>query len=303
MPKVSVIIPTYNYSHFVCEAVGSAIKQTFDDREIIVVDDGSTDNTKETLLPYMSKIKYIYQENKGLPGARNTGIGAAEGEYIALLDSDDRWIPERLEWGVSVLDRNPEVGLVFSDYYLNDGKNSRIKVARPPKRDMFENLLLYNFIPCPTVLFRKKCLDEVGLFDESLARLGSEDWDLWLKIAKKYKFFYIDRPLAIYRLHPNSMIRNAEKMLTSQLMVINKALPDCKGLTKSEIKLKKKAIANIYFNVGKIYLEKTETKKARGYLTKALKNYSFYGAAYFYFLKSLLGKRILSWLKGLKEER
>ncbi len=111
MPKVSVIIPTYNRAHFLCEALDSALSQTFKDFEIIIVDDGSTDNTKQVLEKYGSRIYYIYQENKGRAEARNTGIRRAKGEHIAFLDDDDIWLPNKLEKQVFFLDARPDIGI------------------------------------------------------------------------------------------------------------------------------------------------------------------------------------------------
>src|SRR4030042_587586 len=114
MPKVSVIITTYNRVHFVCEAIDSVLNQTFKDFEIIVVDDGSTDNTKEALKRYSKNIFYIYQSNKGRSQARNTGLKVAKGDYIAFLDDDDIWVPHKLEKQVAFMDSNPNIGLVHT---------------------------------------------------------------------------------------------------------------------------------------------------------------------------------------------
>ena len=118
MPKVSVIIPAYNASDYIAAAINSVLRQTFKDYEIIVVNDGSTDNTVDVLKPFMSRIRYIYQDNKGEKGAKNTGIKLAEGEYIALLDSDDLWMEDKLERQVPILDESgPEVGIIHTDYW------------------------------------------------------------------------------------------------------------------------------------------------------------------------------------------
>lgn len=124
MPKVSVIIPAYNMAWYTLETVESVLKQTFRDYEIIVVDDGSADNTKDLLHPYIEsyRITYIYKENGGASSARNVWIRASQGEYVALLDCDDLWLPEKLEFCVNVLDNKPEVGLVYTFFYRIDRK-------------------------------------------------------------------------------------------------------------------------------------------------------------------------------------
>src|SRR5437867_1708261 len=120
MPKVSIVIPTYNYGRYVVEAVESVLNQSFQDREVIVVDDGSTDDTRERLERFRGRIRYIYQRNKGLPAARNTGIRAARGAYVAFLDSDDLWLPEKLALQVPILDTRQQVGMVYTDAHLFD---------------------------------------------------------------------------------------------------------------------------------------------------------------------------------------
>ena len=117
MPKVSVIIPTYQYDSFIGEAIDSVLAQTYKDYELIVVDDGSIDRTREIISKYGSNINYIYQENKGLAAARNTGIRATKGEYLSFLDADDAWLPNKLEVEVEFLDTHPVVGMVYSNYF------------------------------------------------------------------------------------------------------------------------------------------------------------------------------------------
>ena len=125
MPKVSVIIPAYNCAHYICHAVDSVLAQTFPDFELVVVDDGSTDNTRELLKQYGSQIKYIYQQNKDMTAARNTGINHSSGEYIAFLDSDDIWLANKLERQIVLLDQAPEVGLVYCWHYYIDPAGNR----------------------------------------------------------------------------------------------------------------------------------------------------------------------------------
>ncbi len=114
-PLISAVIPTYNYGHFVTAAVRNVLAQTYRNLEVIVVDDGSKDNTRERLAPYLDRIRYVYQENQGPSAARNTGIRSATGEWVALLDSDDLWHPRKLELQVKYLQAHPEVGLLGSD--------------------------------------------------------------------------------------------------------------------------------------------------------------------------------------------
>jgi len=151
VPKVSIIIPTYNYAHFITEAIQSVLSQTFQDFEVIVVDDGSTDNTREVLAQFGNKIRYIYQENRGLSAARNTGILNSSGQYLCFLDSDDSLLPEKLELQVKLLDSKVDVDLVYTWWYLVDengniGIDSDCFPASGEYRTFFGNLFQENSI-------------------------------------------------------------------------------------------------------------------------------------------------------------
>jgi len=211
---VSIIIPSYNVASYVKCAVDSALAQTYKNCEVIVVDDGSTDNTRQILSPYINagKIKYIYQKNKGLAGARNTGIKNSSGEYIALLDADDLFLPEKIAEQVRTLEENMDFGVCYSDLiHFSDPQN--FCFAKPkrassrkfyhhrykyPSGDVFRPLLHRQFINPLTVMARREVFEKYGYFNENLRR--SEDWDLWLRWARAgVKFYYLDKPLAHYR--------------------------------------------------------------------------------------------------------
>jgi glycosyltransferase involved in cell wall biosynthesis len=200
-PLVSIILPTYNRAHFLPEAVGSVLAQTYRNWELIVVDDGSTDHTREVAEGYGDeRIRYLYQANKGCSAARNLGIKNSRGEFIAFLDSDDMWLPERLEVGMRAFEEHPSAGMVCSGCYRvgNDGA-----VVCESKADLpvipFEELQVRYAIPggTPSVTVRMAALEEVGLFDESLAR--NEDWDLWLRLARRFEIRAVARPLVKIR--------------------------------------------------------------------------------------------------------
>lgn len=191
MPKVSVVIPTYNRAKYICEAIDSVLAQTYKDHEIIVIDDGSTDNTKELLNKYETKIKYIYQENKGISAARNAGIKVAKGEYIAFLDSDDLWLSEKLKVQVKALEENKEIGLVYSSMSRIDssGKFWGMCPSTPAGDNCYDLLISESHYPTPTILVRKECFEKAGLFDETMK--GIEDLDWCYRIIKFYKPYYI----------------------------------------------------------------------------------------------------------------
>lgn len=211
-PKVSVIIPTFNRRDLVCETIDSVLGQTLHDSEIVVVDDGSTDGTREVLLSrFGQRIKYIYQENRGRSAARNRGVLESSGEYVLFLDSDDLLLSQSLELLSSYLDSHAEVGVVYSDGYYCDenGENiAQISETRPPLRgeNMLETLVLNNVIVAPhSAMVRRSRLDGLGYpyFDEDLS--GPEDADLWMRLANSgCAFEYLDELTCKYRMHRNN---------------------------------------------------------------------------------------------------
>lgn len=202
MVKVSIIIPVYNGEKYVSEAIDSVLNQTYKDFEIIVIDDGSKDNTLNILRMYRDKIKWKSQENRGQASAINEGINIAKGKYIAYLDADDVCLPERFEKQVEYLDEHPNVSLVYSDRY-NINENEEIQgIFNSRPHDNFI-ILQQNYISRSVVMHKKECLDKVGLFDESIT--GSDDWDMWIRISEKFEMSYINKPLVKYRVHKENI--------------------------------------------------------------------------------------------------
>lgn len=223
LPLVSVVIPTYNYGHCVAEAVESALTQTYPNVEVIVVDDGSTDDTRARLAPYGDRIRYIYQPNAGLSAARNTGIRAARGSYIALLDSDDAFHPRKLELQMGYLTGHPEIPFLATDHLGGPTCPpwSPPPDAPPVHRVKQEELVIKTRFGSCGVVVRKDCFDQVGLFDESLRSV--EDRDMWIRLAARFPIALMRAPLWWYRSQPGSMSRNAEKMTYYERVVLDKA--------------------------------------------------------------------------------
>jgi glycosyltransferase involved in cell wall biosynthesis len=229
-PFVSVVIPTYNYGRFVTAAVDSVLAQTFPAGEIIVVDDGSTDDTAERLRPYGDRIRYIRQENQGLPAARNTGIRAARGELIALLDSDDLWHPRKLELQVRHLAASPDTGLVAADSVpgLEQGwPEVGTDAPLPFQSFSVEDILVRSRFGPSGVLVRKECFDTVGLFDPALR--SAEDRDMWLRIAARFRVVKLAVPLWWYRLHGGNMSAAAARMEENEMKVLRRTLASLAG--------------------------------------------------------------------------
>lgn len=220
-PLVSVIIPCYNHARFLPESVESALAQTYPHVEVLVIDDGSTDETREVASRYGDRIRYIYQENAGLAAARNTGIREARGELIGLLDADDRWLPRKLEVQVPHF-AEPAVGLAHTSYRKFPPPDYPEKEWLVPEGagPTYLDELRLNRIGVLTAVFRRALALEVGGFDETLR--SCEDWDLWTRLIERSQAVGCAEVLAEYRLHPGSMSTNAERMFRSRLRVLEK---------------------------------------------------------------------------------
>lgn len=207
MSGASIIIPTYNNARFVVQAVESALAQTYPDFEVIVVDDGSTDETREALAAYHQQIRYLYQENRGPSAARNAGFRASQGDFVLFLDSDDLISPDKLERQTAFLDAYPEFCLVYSAWQqIGEEGTQTLGEVRPQRQGRLLKELLRRafFFFLSAALIRRSCLERVGLFDEAMR--WSEDADLWLRLARAgCAFGYIDRPLLQRRVHPRSL--------------------------------------------------------------------------------------------------
>jgi glycosyltransferase involved in cell wall biosynthesis len=201
MIMISVIIPAYNRAKLLTRAIQSVLSQTYQDFEIIVVDDFSKDNTDELMQQYHdTRIRYIkHSQNKGGNAARNTGIKQARGEFIAFLDSDDEWLPEKLEKQIALIKQSPEqVGLIFSSFKIIN-LVKKTECVYSVNRDCLapEKILIRNFIGTfSVVLVKKKLLEQVNGLDETL--MSCQDWDLYVRLRKVCEFDYIDEPLVNY---------------------------------------------------------------------------------------------------------
>lgn len=215
MPDVSVIIPTYNRAGMVTEAIDSVIDQMMPDVQVVVVDDGSTDNTREVLNSrYGDRITYLHQPNSGRSAARNHGIAVSSGRYLLFLDSDDLLLPIALESEAAFLDTHPEVDVVYTDGYFCDeaGRQlARIAPTRLPHDpgNLLKDLILNNVIlACHSAMVRRTALDSLGspYFDETMSE--TEDQDFWVRLAARGKVFaYLDVPTCMYRLHSGNKSR------------------------------------------------------------------------------------------------
>ena len=254
---ISVIIPTYNRRNTLPRAVESVLNQTYKPIEIIVVDDGSMDGTKEMFSNMYPLVRYIYQVNSGVSSARNTGIKSATGDWIALLDSDDEWLPDKLNRQVQLLQDNAGIRFCHTNeiWIRNDVRINQRKKHQKYGGNIFKKCLDICRISPSSSLFHTSVINDVGLFDESL--MVCEDYDLWLRITSKYPILFLDQALIKkFGGHSDQLsrvlggieqyrIRSLEKILTSKSlsgsqfeaakdMLIHKLQIYAKGLKKRE---------------------------------------------------------------------
>ncbi|UCD33432.1 MAG: glycosyltransferase family 2 protein [Desulfobacterales bacterium] len=274
MPEVSVIIPTFNRAKIVPKAIDSALQQTYRDYEIIVVDDGSTDNTKAVLEPYDDKIEYRYKDNGGISSARNYGIKLARGRYVALLDSDDYWLDKKIERQMACFWDNPSYGMVATrcSSFDIDGNfdtvepQGKIRAKNRPGKSgwIYQDLFYRNFIRTSSVVIKRDCFAKVGLFDESLYQCN--DVDMWMRMARAYQVWIINEPLTVYTDNPKGVSTDSLEGRGTYLRVLEKNHDP--ALIPS--RLYKKRMARIYAHIGKHHVRRGDLGAAKQVLGKAL---------------------------------
>jgi glycosyltransferase involved in cell wall biosynthesis len=229
MSRISIIIPAFNQARFLGQAIESALGQAGAEVEVIVVDDGSTDDTPSVIARYQTApgFKSIRQPNAGLPAARNRGLAEATGEYLCFLDSDDYFAPEKCNRQAALLEAKPQLGFVYCDITTVDEtgapKPDQISIGQVQRTltgDIFPALIVGGYFPPHTVMIRKKVLDVVGPFDPALG--GHADYDLWLRVAAEFQAEYMDEKLAFYRDWGASMSKNREHMNETRVRTLQK---------------------------------------------------------------------------------
>jgi glycosyltransferase involved in cell wall biosynthesis len=229
-PAVSVVLPTYNREDVVGRAIESVLEQSYRDFELIVVDDGSTDDTAAVVRSFDDpRVAFLeYEENSGAPAARNTGIREAAGEFIAFQDSDDEWHPEKLEKQMEVFaDAPPSVGVVYTGF-TRVGEETETYHPGPgvdPKEgDVHQSLLRQNFVTTQAAVVRAQCFEDVGGFDERLPRF--QDWELWIRISREYAFKLVDQSLVTAYDRPDSISNDLDALVEARKVIIGKHADD-----------------------------------------------------------------------------
>ncbi|ELZ56307.1 MULTISPECIES: glycosyltransferase family 2 protein [unclassified Haloferax] len=257
-PTVSVIIPTYNRPEKLLRAVNSVLEQTYQDIEIIVINDFPEQDVSEVLPDYESVRCIQHKQNRGAPVARNNGIQSSNGEFIALLDDDDAWKPQKLEKQIEYIkSASSSVGLVYAgrEIIYSDGKKD-VEISNNDGW-VHQELLKKNFIPSETPIIRAECFDCVGLFDPDLP--SCQDYDLWLRIAKEYKVGVLEQPLAIaFRDHEDRISNNMNKKYTGHRMLIKKHNDD--------FKMNPSALSKHHRQIGIFAMRSNRVSEAQSYL-------------------------------------
>lgn len=290
-PRVSVVITCYNYAHYLSQSIDSVLSQTCQDYEIIVVNDGSTDNTDEIISRFLSdpRVQYISQANIGQAKAKNVGIKHSRGEYIAFLDADDYWHREKLQKQLPLFS-NEKVGVVYSKTqhvdesgkYLNSKPSRRF--LKPKAGFVYKNFLFDNFVPFSSSIVRKACLEACGIFDESLS-MGI-DWDLWLRISTQYEFCYVNEALLFYRIgHSGQMSHNIEERQRCSDRIMTNFIEKNRSMLKPY--WIQKAWAYTWVNRG-FYFRNRDLSLSSKYYFDSIKQNRFQLSAYIGLLKNAL---------------
>ena len=316
-PLVSVVIPCYNGENFLRDAVKSVVDQTYRDLELIIIDDGSTDGSARLVQELEEEygdhlhIKCLRNEgNRGIPYTRNRGVREARGRYIAFLDQDDLWLPEKIEKQVKVATALGEPALVFTNIMVSGEQGTFLDEwpGRYVPRDLdslgreevVKALFMVNFIPFVTVLVEKSSLEEVGLFDESLTG-GADDYDLVLRLAGRMRTFYIDEPLAIRREHGMNY-SDPERLARDELRLCQKAL----GLYPYLKPYWKKKVSLVYTGLGNACMRTGDGKRALSFFLQAVRvdrgNLNAMAKAALVYLDSKLGLSLYKKASGLRRK-
>jgi len=309
MPIVSVVIPAFNSAKYLPDALESVIDQNCRDVEIIVVDDGSTDDTRKILEEHPSRPTYLYQQNGGPSKARNLGIRASKAKYIAFLDADDIWLPHKLDYQLELIESDPRLGLVFSDVKFFDGEppmdgsywkqrgcyDEMIAESRMIQ-NAFAKLMKINYIMPSSALVKRECFDKSGLFDESLRYV--EDKDMWLRISRHYPMACIPQPLVKRRVHGYSpkQVVSVQESIIHVVKKIEQAYPE--DITREGVNTKK-ILSPLYYKLGRIYLDTDDFAQANlAFRSSVLCHYSW--NAFLYLCVTLMGVRVMRLLRRLK---
>lgn len=305
IPLVSVIIPTYNSADFIEKALESVFRQTYQNFEILVIDDGSTDTTKIILEKYRDRIRYYYQENTGPAGARNRGIRMALGEYIAFLDADDIWLPTKLEKQVALFEQRENLGMVTTGvcsfdengvFGFSTGKRNKLM-----KGDIVRNIFLKSDVGTPTVMVRKRIFESIGYFEENIHQ--AEDDNMWIRIAAHYDVELIDETLVRVRNHPLRITLNKSELLESVQKNIQLLKTKYGDTVRKRIeKAIPRKISHVQFAIGYGHYENGDYNRARKAFARGAYYRIWFWKNPFYFMLTLMPSPLVTLLRSFKKK-
>jgi glycosyltransferase involved in cell wall biosynthesis len=295
MPKVSVIIPTYNRAEFLRNSVSSVLEQTFKDFELIISDDASSDKTKEYVEGLSDpRVRYICNEtNQGVAAARNNAFTISKGRYIAFLDDDDQWLPGKLEKQLRIIEKSPgSVRGVYTGVFTIDlDSNKRTSVSVPKYRgNILNEILPENFLITSSILLDKVCIEKVGLFDTKFK--STSDFDMWLRIAEEFEFDYVPEPLVRRFIHKIRITANYEAVISGLELLMSKH--------NKLFSTNKKAYSEYKLRLGIFYCYNGNTRQGRRVFMQAIKLYPFNIKHYYNFALSILGTRAFMKIKNYR---
>lgn len=274
-PRVSVVVPVYNRAHAVRTAAASVLGQTYRDFELILVDDGSTDDSgqviEELTREDVSRVRCVHQQNAGAAAARNRGIAIGHGEYVCFLDSDDEWLPRKLEVQVEFMDRHPDVGLSYVWALVVDDEGRVLRrIASRAGRDVYRRLFYRNAItPTSGTMVRSWVLDQVGVFDTGLRT--RQDWDLWLRIARCHRVREVRRPLVRYRSSRSGISADLKQTADDNQTVLRRALQRDRESDGPMHRQEKRVLAFLALRVAYRHLQAGDHASFRRYLDEVLR--------------------------------
>ena len=273
-PTVSVVIPAYNHAAYLEQTISSALAQTWPDFEVIVVDDGSVDDTPGVAKRFADSINFIRQANRGMAGTRNAGVRTARGQFISFLDDDDLWKPNYLATVIPEFLEDPDLAACYTGVQMIDSEGHLLpqtstRVVAPER--LYDTLIDGGFFPPATVTVRKSVLDEVGPFDETLQ--GFADWDMWLRFSSLYKFRGVAEVLVLYRIHAGGLSSNIDHMFADNLKAAHKHFGPAEGTVEQWPIQRRRAYASAYLSAALAYFQRHDLVQGHLHLAKSFRFY------------------------------
>jgi glycosyltransferase involved in cell wall biosynthesis len=298
--SVSVVVGVYNSARWVREALDSVLAQTYPVSEVVVVDDGSTDNTPEIVTSYGGIVQYLQENHRGRPH-RNRGILAARGQVIAFLDGDDIWAPRKIELQLELLESKGLAWVTCDAEWMQDGTRAIVRNSNAPiqEGDILEPLLLNNFVVASTAVVARYAFDKVGLFNESPEVAAVEDWELWLRLAARYPLGCVRQKLCTLRLHGDSFLAALpapDRLLHLQTVVEVAVRREPARLGP----LRHHALANIHYAAGVHAFRRGRLQEARRQFVQALRQEPGRIGAWGYLVAGLFGRVLARSIAGIK---